>query len=158
MPSAAQYQEARARVAKAKHEAQEMVKQVFNDEAQALLEEMGIKSFGWTQYTPYFNDGDACVFSAHVDYPYINDYDEDGESLSGEEDESAALPGRPDYSLANTDRAEYDRQYRAYREPYEKVANFLRGYEEEDLEFMFGDHCIVTVARDGIHVEEYSHD
>src|SRR5688572_33247641 len=25
----------------------------------------------WTQYTPYFNDGDECVFSAYVDYPMV---------------------------------------------------------------------------------------
>jgi hypothetical protein len=31
---------------------------------QALLDDPSIESFGWTQYTPYFNDGEPCVFSA----------------------------------------------------------------------------------------------
>ena len=31
-----------------------------------------LESFGWTQYTPYFNDGDSCVFSAQVGYISIN--------------------------------------------------------------------------------------
>jgi hypothetical protein len=29
---------------------------------QALLDDPTIESFGWTQYTPYFNDGEPCVF------------------------------------------------------------------------------------------------
>lgn len=30
---------------------------------QALLDDPTIKWFGWRQYTPYFNDGEPCVFS-----------------------------------------------------------------------------------------------
>lgn len=29
----------------------------------ALLDDPGMVDFGWRQYTPYFNDGDPCVFS-----------------------------------------------------------------------------------------------
>ena len=32
-----------------------------------------IKTIGWTQYTPYFNDGDTCHFSVHTDNIIIND-------------------------------------------------------------------------------------
>jgi len=38
-----------------------------------------LESFSWTQYTPYFNDGDECVFNAHTDYISINS-SEDEES------------------------------------------------------------------------------
>lgn len=31
-----------------------------------------IHKVGWVQYTPYFNDGDACNFSVHSDNIYIN--------------------------------------------------------------------------------------
>lgn len=31
-----------------------------------------IESIGWTQYTPYFNDGDTCHFSVHTDNIVIN--------------------------------------------------------------------------------------
>ena len=42
-----------------------------------------IQSFGWSQYTPYFNDGDECVFSSNVDYPFVNDeYVEDVDFLN----------------------------------------------------------------------------
>lgn len=32
---------------------------------QALLDDPGIEWFGWRQYTPYFNDGEPCVFNVH---------------------------------------------------------------------------------------------
>jgi hypothetical protein len=32
---------------------------------QALLDDPEVARFGWVQYTPYFNDGDACVFGIH---------------------------------------------------------------------------------------------
>jgi len=31
-----------------------------------------LKHVAWTQYTPYFADGDKCEFSVHSDSPYIN--------------------------------------------------------------------------------------
>ena len=31
-----------------------------------------IESFSWTQYTPFFNDGDTCEFGVHCDDPYVN--------------------------------------------------------------------------------------
>ena len=43
----------------------ELTKEIF-------VEHPKVKSFGWTQYTPYFNDGDTCYFSVHTDYIYIN--------------------------------------------------------------------------------------
>lgn len=32
-----------------------------------------LESFGWTQYTPNFNDGDICYFSVNEDNIYINE-------------------------------------------------------------------------------------
>ncbi|MGW2713699.1 hypothetical protein ACWC4J_32700, partial [Streptomyces sp. NPDC001356] len=32
---------------------------------QALLDDPTIVEFGWTQYTPYFNDGDVCEFGVN---------------------------------------------------------------------------------------------
>jgi hypothetical protein len=31
---------------------------------QKVIDDPEVTEFGWTQYTPYFNDGDACVFHA----------------------------------------------------------------------------------------------
>ena len=40
----------------------------------AVLDDPYIHSFGWNQYTPYFNDGDACVFS--VGSPWFRTVDD----------------------------------------------------------------------------------
>ena len=136
MPSEA-YKAARERIAAAKKEAQEVVKAEFEKEALSLLDELGIDSFTWQQYTPYFNDGDACVFSVYADEPRINDVD------------PYETDNFPKYGTA-----EYD----TFWTPYRLIANFVTSFSEEDLEFMFGDHVEVTVSRDGIEVEEYSHD
>ena len=39
----------------------EIVKPVFD-------ENENLKSISWTQFTPYFNDGDPCQFSTNFDY------------------------------------------------------------------------------------------
>ena len=31
-----------------------------------------VNSISWTQYTPYFNDGDECTFGVRNDYPEVN--------------------------------------------------------------------------------------
>lgn len=35
----------------------------------------------WTQYTPYFNDGDACTFRVNDAYIYPRKFDEDGDEI-----------------------------------------------------------------------------
>jgi len=50
-----------------------------------------VESVGWTQYTPYFNDGEPCYFGVNSDpYSiYVNDeygYDLDDEELAKHED------------------------------------------------------------------------
>lgn len=44
-----------------------------------------VECFSWTQYTPYWNDGDVCEFGAHTDYPeiiyYKDPYDMDKERV-----------------------------------------------------------------------------
>lgn len=40
----------------------------------AVLDDPTMHSFGWTQYTPYFNDGDACIFS--VGEPWFKTVDD----------------------------------------------------------------------------------
>ncbi|HWJ26014.1 MAG TPA: hypothetical protein VNS32_05695, partial [Flavisolibacter sp.] len=39
----------------------------------------GVKNVRWTQYTPYFNDGDACEFSSNAAWADLNHdgYDDD---------------------------------------------------------------------------------
>jgi hypothetical protein len=47
---------------------------VFKDLTKNIFEDNpNLESFGWSQYTPYFNnDGENCTFSANTDCIYIN--------------------------------------------------------------------------------------
>src|ERR1044072_5669755 len=53
---------------------QQIAQEVFNSGAKAVFADNPIiESFAWTQYTPYFNDGEPCIFSVKRDYNiYVN--------------------------------------------------------------------------------------
>lgn len=114
-----------------------------------------LESFRWTQYTPYFNDGDTCEFTAHIYEPILN----------GEDDEI--------FSAVNVDYGKYDNATRSYPNrketpnpkyrpdlvsARETVAKFLKCIDESVLKDMFGDHAEVTCSRSGTEVEKYNHD
>lgn len=130
----------------------------FNEEAKALFETYpDLKSFGWKQYTPYFNDGDTCEFSAHTDEPSINGFDSYGD---GDGDEGAI-------NLHELARDEiYDngkfvpnpKRCAKAAKTVKAVQKFLKQFDEEVLEAMFGDHVEVKITRKGAEVEEYEHE
>lgn len=118
-----------------------------------------LQSFGWTQYTPYFNDGDACVFNANVDYLFIN----------GKPAEESDW-----YSEKNViDWGKFDRETKTYvgrvEEPNikftkelfdacQEIREFLQNFDNDFYLSKFGDHADVTVTPIGISVEECEHD
>ncbi len=141
------YETAKQNLIAAKSRAFEAGKKEFTEKSKVLFEKNpGLESFAWTQYTPYFNDGDTCRFSAHIDKPDINGVD-GGDIDSGEE-------------WSNVQRTMI-----TVREPsieymlQEPVANFLCQFNEREFKKMFGDHTKVTVHRDGtVDTDECSHD
>ncbi len=125
-----QYRSAKAEMRAAMEKANSFVKDAFRAAALTVFQQHPeLTSFRWTQYTPYFNDGDECVFGAHTDYPYLNGEDEE---VWGD-----------DHPL---------------RAANDSVVAFLSEFDEDDYREMFGDHCRVTVTRDTIEVEGYEHD
>jgi len=116
-----------------------------------------ITSIGWTQYTPYFNDGDTCEFSINVDDLYVN-----GEY----EDEIEWLDWRMKYILAGDgDTDKYKEQLKDKELDYEEYKvlcefkSVLQSIPEEFYKDLFGDHVQVTIKSDGtINKEEYEHD
>lgn len=121
---------------KMKDEGGEFFKEISAD---IFTEYPDLISFGWTQYTPYFNDGDPCTFSARTDCPKIHVQGESEEDEDGE-----------DFYSAN------DQSHRA--RVWRSVQGLLEQFDNDDMEMLFGDHCQVTVKRDGVEVEKYSHD
>jgi hypothetical protein len=135
-----------------------------------------IKSISWTQYSPYFNDGDECTFSAHTDELDVNgEYCDDVEFLSPynygklvtEEDviNNGLLAEKADRSWYK------DRQIGQdgllinpnYNEKesniYDQFVEILNSIPDEFLEDLFGNHSQVTINSDGtISVDGYDHD
>lgn len=97
-----------------------------------------LESFSWNQYTPYFNDGDECVFrvNSDADSLYYNgdsyyDYTEDNEALMKEFENG---PGKT-------------------------IETILNSLGDDILRNIFGDHALITVNRDGtVEVDGYEHE
>lgn len=125
------YEVARQQMIKESHEA-------FSQAAAELFKKHPLmESFGWTQYTPYFNDGEECTFSVHSGDPDIN-------GINGYDIED---------SIENKTEAQ------ALMAAQKDVENLLELMNESTMEDIFGDHTSVTVHRDGhIETDDYSHD
>lgn len=128
---------------------------------QAVVDDEFIVEFGWTQYTPYFNDGDPCTFGVRgevwfrttqdgaVDDTYELELDShptigirrwNGDARSFEE-----------IRLSPEKRAVYDRCL--------ALDTAIEGGEFLDVLLdAFGDHAEITVKKDAIQVEFYSHE
>ena len=109
-----------------------------------------ITSIGWNQYTPYFNDGDECIFSANFDYLIINktsEEDVDPEDNFWEEKIwTSGYTANPNYIKSEGDLIIEFKQ-------------LLNSIPEEFFKELFGDHVTVIVESDGnITTEDYSHD
>jgi hypothetical protein len=150
--------------AKAKKELEKAAKAAFREaSAEVFAGNPQIVSFGWSQYTPYWNDGDACVFGANTGYPVVTFKAKDGKVVRYDEDAgeiaevgTAAAEGGVEYS---EDSGLDFEVYRKEADKYSKaVADFLGDFGEDDLETMFGDHVLVTVTPKKVETEEYEHE
>lgn len=105
----------------------------------------------WSQYTPYFNDGDACTFGVHE--PYLV-----SASLIEEFPEYAE-----EYMHEN---ALYVSSYRTEKEEPNDATRAMQGLgpiwagiPESVFLAVFGDHVQVLINRDGtVEVDETDHD
>jgi len=93
-----------------------------------------IESVSWTQYTPYFNDGDECVFSANTDWLNLNgEYYYSRDKIEGWDKTEEAI--------------------------IQEIKNVLGSIPEDFFRELFGDHAQITLKKNGdIIVTEYEHD
>jgi len=111
----------------------------FSECVKGLFEENpNLVSFSWTQYTPYFNDGDECVFQASSGYPEYTYIDSEGKETSY--DENYGEGGEPNRNLSKS------------------ITEVSSLFEDDELKEFFGDHCRVVVTKTGIETEAYDHD
>jgi hypothetical protein len=143
-----------------------------------------IESLEFTAYTPYFMDGDECIYSVgdlgatlvdiDVDYPpeFFESYsDSYGQTLAllrdGTVPTSSWMPkGVDDYeSYFRKNNAglielgiEKLEEIVAAREAGQDYVRLLAGIPDDVIRDMFGDHVKVTITREGVTVDQYDHD
>lgn len=100
-----------------------------------------LESFSWTQYTPYFNDGDSCTFGTH-DIDQVNGHEEYSDEWGAN-----VLKGWGKDEVKGP-------LYEAYTE----AKKYLSELGDTAAEALFGDHCRVIVSRKKVTVEEEDHE
>ena len=124
-----------------------------------------VESLGWNQYTPYFNDGDECVFCIDTDYIILNgvdDFDDEATPFRKEIIKKYDLPEDTYfYSFTKQTPAheEYLKLIAHLIEPRKQMREILKAVGDDILKNIFGDHVTVTIHRDGrVITEDYEHD
>lgn len=136
-----QMDEARAKVADmSKAAVGALFKQFFTDHPK-------VTGIGWTQYTPYFNDGDPCEFGVS-DFYYTTKQGVDFEEVSSFYDDEEEHGFKETYADAA----------RGEKAIKEAVSTLARAVDEDIFETAFGDHARIIATPFGFHVTEYSHD
>lgn len=114
-----------------------------------------IKAIAWTQYTPYFNDGDTCTFNVNSIY-FLTFIPEDNEGYYEEEDDGKVIES---YMLESSN---YKKEVAILSPEKQKMCLALNNIIETNEEFlldMFGDHKKILITKErGIEDEEYDHD
>ncbi|NDF17112.1 MAG: hypothetical protein EB079_03975 [Verrucomicrobia bacterium] len=130
----------------------DFIKTIFNDSEE-------LESFGWYQYTPYFDDGNVCMFSANTDYLLVNGQPVDESDWYLEE--NITTWGVWDNSIKS-----YVGQIKEKNIKYNKnlsklvdnISDFLSKFDNDFFLQRFGDHAIVTITKTGVQISDYDHD
>lgn len=158
-----------------KKELSAKVRQTFVDGLEEILKEHSkLRSVSWTQYTPYFNDGEPCYFGVHKYDIQINE-DSIWEKVSSLEKElETAISGAKKAGVDPDDAPRVkelkekieklsppelsDKEEKKIRET---IRGYLGAFDDGEFMTMFGDHVKVVVSKNEdntpvIEVEEYS--
>jgi SepF-like predicted cell division protein (DUF552 family) len=119
------------------------IKDVFNE---MFVLNPKLQSFSWTQYTPYFNDGDECIFrvNGYLDVEYDNvEYTELGKWNADK--------------AISTNEVYYETTPEVAKVVY-PILQLLENIDDDVFKTIFGDHVKIIVTPNGIDIEEYYHD
>lgn len=114
----------------------------------AVLADSNVVTFGWEQYTPYYNDGDPCVFRARTVWFQLTVNEHPLLKLT-----------EYSYEVGDWVPCDIPVEWReTARRCNELSAAIESGAFDTVLLDAFGDHAEVRVTRDGITVTFYAHD
>jgi hypothetical protein len=111
---------------------------------------IGISKIKWRQYTPYFNDGEACVFNVHEPVFYI-DNGIVPKYFSLEEDEEDG-----GWYYASSYRAKEDGDN--FSKEIEKLNRMFTDLDSYYFLNSFDDHSEITYDGKEFEINDYSHD
>ena len=154
-----------------KHTVQQKGPQEFLDAVDKLLAVDGVEGIAWTQYTPYFNDGDTCEFTMYeagvkLDSRFVvNDMDMHNTDMYLQATEDAYFSEYDLYKYPK--QGNWDASTRVYKlndQDTREIAEALREFNSQIASFEnvardnFGDHAEVYADATGFRVEEHSHE
>lgn len=126
----------------------------FSKQCEDLFNECeGLDSFSWTQWTPYFNDGDPCDFGVNAEYDYYLNEANDG-------------CGEFFYGIEDYTKEQFDELYDEYpnlkkikniKKVAELIPKFIMSFDEEVLE-CFGEGLITIYKNGEVKAEHVDHD
>lgn len=169
-------------------------KRVFSERAKALFKTAiseifekhpCLDSFSWTQYAPYFNDGEPCEFHVHADEPDVtvkldnvlvhfectsvrnSVWDDDLRKYKNTDKPTFCFDSWDDVNyetdstnsvVFNVDEAcaKHNEQLVALRNDIEIITDFLMSAEDFARD-AFTEDGIVIVRKDSIEIEDYDH-
>lgn len=110
----------------------------------------------WTQYTPYFNDGDPCVFRVGDVWcvPHINmeEYENSGGRYAEEYDIDYHY-GDDQYKNKVT-----PERFIELKNICKKVCDIIYSIDDDMKLMLWEDHVVVNITKDGITTREYEHE
>ncbi len=155
MSTKVEFESIREKMAEQKRELARVGKQLFQEACAHIFQQhLEVSAIAWEQYTPYFNDGEACTFG--VNDPTFYGFGEPPENHSrgygGNE-----LEGH--YELYDT-WGTWNNKLGPKPASYDTAREFAQMLKENEdvMEALFGDHVRVVVTRQGVAVQDYEHD
>lgn len=125
---------------------------------QIFVEYPQLETIAWTQYSPYFNDGEECTFSVHgctfsnAPADEFNLWGEFNDKEDAEEKQYWAIWG----DWYDSEPLKAPEGLVAVHSEFDRI---LQSSEFEDiLHEMFGNHVKVICTKHGIDTEEHDHD
>lgn len=145
-----------------------------------------LQSFSWTQYTPYFNDGDICSFGVNEEPSFVTingiHFDPNEIYISTSKNNPDYDPKIHDWKMSLIKRTEEEMSeeistytfededyvehkisdlgmtYFEYQDLIKDICDFLSNQDEDFLNDTFGDHVQVTLDRNGnTDTDDYDH-
>lgn len=129
---------------------------------QAVLDDDNVAKFGWMQYTPYFNDGDACIFGVRSLWAVpavVPDSDDDYHDDVKYDERWGKRQRTFNRKTLGYDAGPYIGPYEATYDRLIALSDALSSEAFDQVLYdTFGDHAEITITRSEIKVDEYDHD